>query len=115
MFPKWARKQVLMRGRSGPRKMRGMWAVRRGMSGRCIYLEVPRTTERHGGPRYAVTYQIHKTRCIFCGYERKAWPVSAIFMGKDYDSLFTARTTSCGTKEICWFRSRPNAPSPAER
>ena len=37
------------------------------------------------GPRYASTYQIHKTRCIFCGYCEEACPVSAIFMGKDYE------------------------------
>ena len=27
----------------------------------------------------------HKTRCIFCGYCEEACPVSAIFMGKDYE------------------------------
>jgi NADH-quinone oxidoreductase subunit I len=37
------------------------------------------------GPRYAKIYQIHKTRCIFCGYCEEACPVSAIFMGKDYE------------------------------
>ena len=37
------------------------------------------------GPRYASIYQIHKTRCIFCGYCEEACPVSAIFMGKDYE------------------------------
>jgi len=37
------------------------------------------------GPRYAKTYQIHKTRCIFCGYCEEACPVAAIFMGKDYE------------------------------
>ena len=37
------------------------------------------------GPRYAAVYQIHKTRCIFCGMCEEACPVSAIFMGKDYE------------------------------
>ena len=37
------------------------------------------------GPRYASVYQIHKTRCIFCGMCEEACPVSAIFMGKDYE------------------------------
>jgi formate hydrogenlyase subunit 6/NADH:ubiquinone oxidoreductase subunit I len=51
-----------------------------------IYLE---PAENDGsvmaGPRYARVYQIHKTRCIFCGYCEEACPVSAIFMGKDYE------------------------------
>ena len=51
-----------------------------------IYLEA---AENDGtvmaGPRYAKVYQIHKTRCIFCGYCEEACPVSAIFMGKDYE------------------------------
>ena len=37
------------------------------------------------GPRYASVYQIHKTRCIFCGFCEEACPVGAIFMGKDYE------------------------------
>jgi NADH-quinone oxidoreductase subunit I len=51
-----------------------------------IYLE---PAENDGsvqaGPRYAKIYQIHKTRCIFCGFCEEACPVSAIFMGKDYE------------------------------
>ena len=39
----------------------------------------------NAGPRYAKVYQIHKTRCIFCGYCEEACPVGAIFMGKDYE------------------------------
>ena len=34
------------------------------------------------GPRYASVYQIHKTRCIFCGFCEEACPVGAIFMGQ---------------------------------
>ena len=37
------------------------------------------------GPRYASVYQIHNTRCIFCGFCEEACPVGAIFMGKDYE------------------------------
>ena len=34
------------------------------------------------GPRYAKVYQIHKTRCIFCGYCEEACPVSAHLHGQ---------------------------------
>jgi NADH-quinone oxidoreductase subunit I len=44
-----------------------------------------RTTARSGGSALREGYQIHKTRCIFCGYCEEACPVSAIFMGKDYE------------------------------
>ena len=63
-----------------------MRAVRGRVPGRC---DLPRAGgERRtvqAGPRYAKVYQIHKTRCIFCGYCEEACPVSAIFMGKDYE------------------------------
>ena len=69
VFPKYRGKQVLMRDENG-----------------LIYLE---PAENDGtvqaGPRYASIYQIHKVRCIFCGYCEEACPVSAIFMGKDYE------------------------------
>ena len=64
--------------------LRGLCAV--ACPADAIYLE---PAENDGsvmaGPRYARTYQIHKTRCIFCGYCEEACPVSAIFMGKDYE------------------------------
>jgi NADH-quinone oxidoreductase subunit I len=51
-----------------------------------IYLEAAENDGTvQAGPRYASVYQIHKTRCIFCGYCEEACPVSAIFMGKDYE------------------------------
>ena len=75
MFPKYRGKQVLMRG---------LCSV--ACPADAIYLEA---AENDGtvmaGPRYASVYQIHKTRCIFCGYCEEACPVSAIFMGKDYE------------------------------
>ena len=37
------------------------------------------------GPRYAKVYESHKTRCIYCWSCQEACPVSAIFMGKDYE------------------------------
>jgi NADH-quinone oxidoreductase subunit I len=51
-----------------------------------IYLEAAENDGTvQAGPRYASVYQIHKTRCIFCGMCEEACPVSAIFMGKDYE------------------------------
>src|SRR6201999_3626551 len=51
-----------------------------------IYLEAAENDGTvQAGPRYASVYQIHKTRCIFCGYCEEACPVGAIFMGKDYE------------------------------
>jgi NADH-quinone oxidoreductase subunit I len=51
-----------------------------------IYLEAAENDgSAQAGPRYAKVYQIHKMRCIFCGMCEEACPVSAIFMGKDYE------------------------------
>ena len=51
-----------------------------------IYLEA---AENDGtvmaGPRYAITYQIHKMRCIYCGMCEEACPYDAITMGPRYD------------------------------
>ena len=54
------------------------------------------TAPVQAGPRYASIYQIHKTRCIFCGYCEEACPVSAIFMGKDYELAVYS------TKDFVW-------------
>ena len=63
-----------------------MRALRRGLPGR-RHLPRSRRERRHrdGRPALRQIYQIHKTRCIFCGYCEEACPVSAIFMGKDYE------------------------------
>jgi formate hydrogenlyase subunit 6/NADH:ubiquinone oxidoreductase subunit I len=66
--------------------MRGVRAVRRGVPRRRnLSRSGGKRRDRHGRSRYAITYQIHKTRCIFCGFCEEACPVSAIFMGKDYE------------------------------
>ena len=73
-------------GRERPGEVRRVRSVRGGVPGG---RHLPRggRERRHvqAGPRYAKVYQIHKTRCIFCGYCEEACPVSAIFMGKDYE------------------------------
>ena len=59
------------------------------------------------GPRYAKVYQIHKTRCIFCGYCEEACPVSAIFMGKDYELAVYSKD------DFVWDKTELLVPAPA--
>ena len=65
------------------------------------------------GPRYAKVYQIHKTRCIFCGMCEEACPVSAIFMGKDYELAVYSKD------DFIWDKTdllvAPHQPAPAAR
>src|SRR5580693_3634200 len=73
MFPKYRGKQVLMRDENGG--------------------------SVQAGPRYASVYQIHKTRCIFCGYCEEACPVGAVFMGKDYELAVYSKADFVWDKE----------------
>src|SRR6202162_829641 len=86
MFPKYRGKQVLMLDEHGLEKW-GACGVRSvPWRADAIYLEAAENDGSvQAGPRYASVYQIHKTRCIFCGYCEEACPVGAIFMGKDYE------------------------------
>ena len=61
------------------------------------------------GPRYASIYQIHKTRCIFCGYCEEACPVSAIFMGKDYELAVYSKD------DFVWDKTELLVPAAADR
>ena len=69
MFPKYRGKQVLMRDENGLEKCVACGLCSVACPADAIYLEA---AENDGtvlaGPRYAQVYQIHKTRCIFCGY-----------------------------------------------
>src|ERR1700741_4387005 len=86
VFPKWRGKQVLMRDENGLQKCVGFGLCSVAGPADAIYLEAAENDGTvQAGPRYASVYQIHKTRCIFCGYCEEACPVSAIFMGKDYE------------------------------
>ena len=87
VFPKYRGQAGADARRERPREVRGLRPVRGGVPGR---RHLPRggRERRHGAGRARATpsvYQIHKTRCIFCGYCEEACPVSAIFMGKDYE------------------------------
>ena len=63
-----------------------MRVVRGGVPGGC---HLPRggRERRHGPGRPALRVDLSdpQDRCIFCGYCEEACPVSAIFMGKDYE------------------------------
>lgn len=54
----------------------------------CITIE---TAEDEEGRRYPLSYELDASRCIFCGYCEEACPVNAIFMGKNYEWVETAR------------------------
>jgi NADH-quinone oxidoreductase subunit I len=58
-------------------------------------------------------YQIHKTRCIFCGYCEEACPVSAIFMGKDYELAVYSKDDFIWDKEDLLVQASANAKVPA--
>jgi NADH-quinone oxidoreductase subunit I len=66
MYPKWRGKQVLMRDELGLEKCVACGLCAVACPADAIYLEA---AENDGtvmaGPRYAITYQIHKMRCIY--------------------------------------------------
>ena len=91
MFPKFRGKQVMMRDEAGLEKCVAC--------GLCAVEAAENDGTVMAGPRYAKVYQIHKTRCIFCGYCEEACPVSAIFMGKDYE------TAVYSNKDFIWDKT----------
>ena len=66
------------------------------------------------GPRYAKVYQIHKTRCIFCGMCEEACPVSAIFMGKDYELAVYSKDDFIWDKTDLLVKAPGDARPPAQ-
>ena len=107
MFPKYRGKQVLDARRERPGEVRGLRTLRRGLPGR-RHLSRSRRERRHRDGRPAVrgVYQIHKTRCIFCGYCEEACPVSAIFMGKDYELAVYSK------QDFIWDKADLLVPAP---
>src|SRR5947208_6146297 len=73
MFPKYRGKQVLMRDENGLEKCVACGLCSVACPADAIYLEAAENDGTvQAGPRYASVYQIHKTRCIFCGYCEEA-------------------------------------------
>jgi NADH-quinone oxidoreductase chain I len=69
VFPKYRGKQVLMRDEDGLEKCVACGLCAVACPADAIYLEAAENDGRvQAGPRYASIYQIHKTRCIFCGF-----------------------------------------------
>src|SRR4029079_11326992 len=90
VFPKWRGKQVLMRDENGLEKGVAGWLCAGPCPAAAISLEAGENDGNvQAGPRYAKVYQIHKTRCIFCGYCEEACPVPGTFMGKNYNLAVT--------------------------
>ena len=79
VFPKYRGKQVLMRDEAGLEKCVACGLCSVACPADAIYLEA---AENDGtvmaGPRYAKVYQIHKTRCIFCGMTDHAQLVAGL-------------------------------------
>src|SRR5260221_4852895 len=86
VYPKYRGKQVLMRDENGLEKCVACGLCAVACPADAIYLEAAENDGTvQAGPRYTSVYQIHKKRSIFFGYCEEACPVSAIFMGKDYE------------------------------
>ena len=97
--------------RERPREVRRVRAVRRRVPGG---RHLPRAggERRHAcrpGRATRSVYQIHKTRCIFCGYCEEACPVSAIFMGKDYELAVYSN------EDFIWDKQDLLVPAPATK
>ena len=75
VFPKWRGKQVLMRDENGLEKCVACGLCAVACPADAIYAEAAENDGSvQAGPRYAKVYQIHKTRCIFCGFCEEAYP-----------------------------------------
>jgi NADH-quinone oxidoreductase subunit I len=105
MFPRYRGKQVLMRDENGLEKCVACGLCSVACPADAIYLEAAETMGRCRPPRYVGT-QIHKTRCIFCGYAKRYLPGRRDLMGKDRAGGVAARTISSGTRRICCARPR---------
>ena len=76
----------------------------------CIYIEADENTDAlriSGGERYAKTYNIDYSRCIFCGYCVEACPTDAITHGHGFE------IASYNTSTLIYRKERMLAPIPA--
>ncbi|HEX8985022.1 MAG TPA: NADH-quinone oxidoreductase subunit NuoI [Bryobacteraceae bacterium] len=76
----------------------------------CIYIEAAENTDVlriSGGERYAKTYNIDYSRCIFCGYCVEACPTDAIVHGHGFE------IAAYNTSALVYRKEQLLAPVPA--
>ncbi|HVX67696.1 MAG TPA: NADH-quinone oxidoreductase subunit NuoI [Bryobacteraceae bacterium] len=76
----------------------------------CIYIEAAENTDTlriSGGERYAKTYNIDYSRCIFCGYCVEACPTDAIVHGHGFE------IASYNTSALVYRKEQLLVPVPA--
>jgi NADH-quinone oxidoreductase subunit I len=79
---------VLQRDDMGLEKCVACFLCSAACPAQCIYIEAADNTDRlriSGGERYASTYNIDYSRCIFCGYCVEACPTDAITHGHGFE------------------------------
>lgn len=82
--PRYRGIHVLQRDENGLEKCVACFLCSAACPANCIYIEAAENTEAQrisAGERYARTYNIDYSRCIFCGYCVEACPTDAITHG----------------------------------
>jgi NADH-quinone oxidoreductase subunit I len=79
---------ILQRDADGMEKCVACFLCSAACPAQCIYIEAADNTSAErisGGERYARTYNIDYSRCIFCGYCVEACPTDAITHGHGFE------------------------------
>jgi NADH-quinone oxidoreductase subunit I len=86
--PRYRGIHVLQRDENGLEKCVACFLCSAACPANCIFIEAAENTETQrisAGERYAKTYNIDYSRCIFCGYCVEACPTDAITHGHSID------------------------------
>jgi NADH-quinone oxidoreductase subunit I len=86
--PRYRGIHVLQRDENGLEKCVACFLCSAACPANCIFIEAAENTEAQrisAGERYAKTYNIDYSRCIFCGYCVEACPTDAITHGHSID------------------------------